>query len=341
MCKRFIAILLILIMVFATLPVTASAHHAKDNNYLAEYYNAEYWFLVNDQFIVHYNEELSLAVIISPYCLCDLFAGEYYNSATCKGYLRARTYNPRLGRFTSPDIHWSIHANNMQFGDSPTMRNGRLMPYSPATLQAGNLYMYTMHNPVMFIDPSGNTALKAAIAAALVRIFSGGNTSSGQRPPANAAQPMRPPANAAQPAPARPPTTQTGPNASISRPPANAPANSTVTGNPVPTVSTTVTTTSTTANVQQNIVGTNFNSVRPTQDWINMNQVNSYAARLRAGETVAAIEAVNVSGRGTYILDGHHRFVASQITGISVDISITVGQGPVGLPNWSSVTPTN
>ena len=50
----------------------------------------------------------------------------------------------------------------MIFGDSQIMRNGRLAPNRFAIMQAGNLYMYTMHNPVMFSDPSGRVAIFAA-----------------------------------------------------------------------------------------------------------------------------------------------------------------------------------
>jgi len=93
------------------------------------------------------------------------------------------------------------------------------------------------------------------------------------------------------------------------------------------------------ASVGKNIVGTNFNAVRPTQDWINMSQVNSYVAKLKAGQTVRPIDVVHVQGRGFYIIDGHHRFVASQMTGIPINANVTTGAGPIGLPDWSSVVP--
>ena len=41
------------------------------------------------------------------------FAGEYYDVETGTIYLRARNYNPRIGRFTQPDPHWNV--NNMIF----------------------------------------------------------------------------------------------------------------------------------------------------------------------------------------------------------------------------------
>ena len=81
------------------------------------------------------------------------FAGEYHDFSTGEIYLRARMYNPRVGRFTQRDPHWGIH--NMIFGDNPVMRNNRLMPDPWAISQAGNLFVYTMNNPVFFNDPTG------------------------------------------------------------------------------------------------------------------------------------------------------------------------------------------
>jgi len=67
-------------------------------------------------------------------------------------------FNPRTGRWLSPDPHWDIRTNAI-FGDSPTMRNGRYIPNVHAILQSGNLYLFTMHNPVNFTDPSGLFAI--------------------------------------------------------------------------------------------------------------------------------------------------------------------------------------
>jgi len=63
-------------------------------------------------------------------------------------YLRARHFNPRTGRFTQPDPFWNIH--NMTGS-----RN--------AVLQSSNLFVYTMNNPVMWVDPSGNVAIPALL----------------------------------------------------------------------------------------------------------------------------------------------------------------------------------
>ena len=41
------------------------------------------------------------------------------------------------------------------FGYNPIIRNGRPMPHTWSILQAGNLFVFAINNPVMFIDPTG------------------------------------------------------------------------------------------------------------------------------------------------------------------------------------------
>jgi len=60
-------------------------------------------------------------------------------------------YNPAIGRFISEDPYWTIF--NMQSG-------------TEAILQAGNLFVFVMNNPVRFIDPSGMFAIVAAASSA-------------------------------------------------------------------------------------------------------------------------------------------------------------------------------
>jgi len=67
------------------------------------------------------------------------FAGEYWDWERGEYYLRARSFNPRTGRFTQPDPFF--HA-----------LNGNL---HSCMMQAGNLYMFVMHNPVMWSDHWG------------------------------------------------------------------------------------------------------------------------------------------------------------------------------------------
>ena len=97
------------------------------------------------------------------------FAGEYWDWEREEYYLRARSFNPRIGRFTQPDPHWTIH--NKQFGDTPTRRLHRtdalgresstIMPNSWAIMQSGNLFVYALNNPLSFSDPTGLFVLPA------------------------------------------------------------------------------------------------------------------------------------------------------------------------------------
>ncbi len=65
--------------------------------------------------------------------------------------------------------------------------------------------------------------------------------------------------------------------------------------------------------------------------------MDDYAAQWRAGETLPAIEVQRLPGGREFILDSHHRYVASLETGVSVDINYIDGVGPVGLPDWLKV----
>ena len=99
------------------------------------------------------------------------FNGEYWDAHRGEYYLRARAFNPRLGRFSQPDPYWTIHAGNMQFGTEPRHLNeltvnplalqlGMSNPFSSLTptivpdvwaiTQSGNLYVFGINNPVMF-----------------------------------------------------------------------------------------------------------------------------------------------------------------------------------------------
>ncbi len=60
------------------------------------------------------------------------FNGEQYDSVTSQYYLRARFYNPVIGRFTQEDTY---------YGDGL------------------NLYEYCRNNPVLYRDPSGHDAV--------------------------------------------------------------------------------------------------------------------------------------------------------------------------------------
>jgi len=81
------------------------------------------------------------------------FAGEYWDSNSGTYYLRARNYNPTIGRFTQEDPHWNIR--NMVFGNNPREMNSRPVPNRLAIMQSGNLYVYALNNPIKCTDPSG------------------------------------------------------------------------------------------------------------------------------------------------------------------------------------------
>ena len=94
------------------------------------------------------------------------YCGEYYDGETKTYYLRARYYDPNIGRFTQQDTHWTT-ANSI-YGDNPQKINERedklgLKSYSyapqiTAVMQSGNLYVYGVGNPVYYVDETGELA---------------------------------------------------------------------------------------------------------------------------------------------------------------------------------------
>nr|WP_243182915.1 RHS repeat-associated core domain-containing protein [Anaerosolibacter carboniphilus] len=87
----------------------------------------------------------------------------------------------------------------------------------------------------------------------------------------------------------------------------------------------------------RDIVGSTFNDIKPTQDIVNPEKVLEYANKLKTGQYIEPIEVVEIPGKGRYIVEGHHRYAASQQTGIPVEIKVRQGNGPTGLPDWSEV----
>ena len=106
------------------------------------------------------------------------YCGEYYDGETKTYYLRARYYDPNIGRFTQRDTHWTT-ANSI-YGDNPQKINERedklgLKSYSyapqiTAVMQSGNLYVYGVGNPVAYVDRDGNIAFLVITALAGVAI---------------------------------------------------------------------------------------------------------------------------------------------------------------------------
>jgi hypothetical protein len=87
----------------------------------------------------------------------------------------------------------------------------------------------------------------------------------------------------------------------------------------------------------EKIVGTKHNAIKPTQDMVNREKVENYISKLREGEKIDPIEIVDVEGKGKFITEGHHRYVASKESGLPVDIKIKKDSGPTGMPDWSYV----
>ena len=108
------------------------------------------------------------------------YCGEYFDAETGTYYLRARYYNPSNGRFRTEDTHWNIR--NMVYGSNPVKWTERepderdplglnTYTYKPdimAIMQSGNLYVYGLNNPVMWIDPSGEVVTPANVIGAVI-----------------------------------------------------------------------------------------------------------------------------------------------------------------------------
>ena len=99
------------------------------------------------------------------------YCGEYFDRETKTYYLRARYYDPTIGRFTQQDTHWTT-ANSI-YGDNPQKINERedklgLKSYSyapqiTAVMQSGNLYVYGVNNPVLYQDFTGESIILVSI----------------------------------------------------------------------------------------------------------------------------------------------------------------------------------
>ena len=91
------------------------------------------------------------------------YCGEYFDRETETYYLRARYYDPTIGRFTQQDTHWTT-ANSI-YGDNPQKINEhedklglKSYSYAPqitAVMQSGNLYVYGVNSPIQFKDTTG------------------------------------------------------------------------------------------------------------------------------------------------------------------------------------------
>ena len=77
------------------------------------------------------------------------YAGEYYDDELDMYYLRARYYNPKIGRFTSLDIEEGEISNPLDM----------------------NRYVYCRNNPTKYIDPSGESIVIAGVTISAATVL--------------------------------------------------------------------------------------------------------------------------------------------------------------------------
>ena len=97
------------------------------------------------------NEENPEPLDVNPFRYC----GEYFDRETGDYYLRARSYDPRTGRFTAEDSTRSAEISLP--GDKKAV--------DPLSL---NIYTYCHNDPIKYVDVTGNFALSAAALALLI-----------------------------------------------------------------------------------------------------------------------------------------------------------------------------
>ncbi|MDM5154741.1 hypothetical protein QUF88_13165 [Bacillus sp. DX1.1] len=91
------------------------------------------------------------------------------------------------------------------------------------------------------------------------------------------------------------------------------------------------------ANAGEKIVGTEHSIIKPTQEIVNRERVDFYKEKLLNDEKIEPVEVYKIEGKGQYLQEGHHRYVASVETGIPVEIKELPHSGSAGMPNWKYV----
>ena len=99
------------------------------------------------------------------------YAGQYFDSETGTYYLRARYYDPGIGRFTQQDKHWNV--DNIIYGD-----NSRKSAYTntitktivttsipdvTAIMQSVSKYTYALNSPIMYQDYNGESVILTCV----------------------------------------------------------------------------------------------------------------------------------------------------------------------------------
>lgn len=84
------------------------------------------------------------------------------------------------------------------------------------------------------------------------------------------------------------------------------------------------------------IIGTNYDEIRPSQDWINREKVEEYKEIILSGKDTDPIDVYTYNGN-KYIEDGHHRFVAYKELDVKPNIYEHSFGGPQGLKSWKHV----
>ena len=94
------------------------------------------------------------------------YCGEFWDNDAGTYYLRARNYDPTIGRFLSEDTHWNV--GNMIYGDREYGEGEKKVADILAINQSNNLYAYCVSNPVKFMDQSGDFVVSALVIGILV-----------------------------------------------------------------------------------------------------------------------------------------------------------------------------
>lgn len=86
----------------------------------------------------------------------------------------------------------------------------------------------------------------------------------------------------------------------------------------------------------RNIVGSDYNDLRPTQDYINPSKLQEYEDMVRNGQELPAINVEERNDNVRYVTDGHHKLVAGMKQGVIPQLNIKAGNiGPA--KDWSDV----